>query len=90
MNSTDLERQLVEVLEKMKDGDAQSDIVIFDKNQAEALKQVAEWWIAMRGLVKLGGVLGSSVKWFLVIIGGWVAIKAGFLDWVSLHLGVGK
>ena len=61
--------------------------MIFTEAQAKALIEVAKWWIALRGVGMIGGAIGSTFKWFLVITAAWIAIKAGFLDWIANNNG---
>lgn len=86
-NGDALEKRLIEALERAESEHTDGDIVIFTEAQAQALIEVAKWWIALRGVSMIGGALGSSVKWFALIIGAWIAFRAGFLDWIISNIG---
>lgn len=92
MTKTDdaLQERLLEALERAETEHPDGDIVIFTEAQAQALIEVAKWWIALRGVSMVGGVLGSAVKWFALIIGAWIAFRSGFTDWIAANIGGGS
>lgn len=90
MQDDDLEKRLLEALQKVEDHEAGGQIIIFSESQAEALIEVAKWWIALRGAGKIGAAMGSAVKWLAVMIAAWVAFKAGLLEWISAGIGGGE
>ena len=89
-NTTELEKRLLAALKKAEENEPDGEIVIFTKPQAEALVEVAKWWIALKGAHKVGGLLGSAILWFGGVLVAWVAIKGGLLEWLSNNLGGGS
>lgn len=83
----DLQQRLLEAFEKAEQANPDGDLVVFTKPQAQALIEVAKWWVALRGANMIGGALGSAVKWFALILGSWIALKAGLLDWIAGNIG---
>lgn len=71
-------------LEELKPGE----IIVFDADEAQALKEVALWWRRFKGAFAIGGVVGSVAKWFLLFSAFIVAVRAGALDF--LQSGGGK
>ena len=53
-NTTELEKRLLAALKKAEENEPDGEIVIFTKPQAEALVEVAKWWIALKGAHKVG------------------------------------
>lgn len=90
MQENDIEQRLKEALDRMESHEPGGDIIIFTASQAEALVEVAKWWIALRGAGKIGAAMGSALKWLALFVGTWVALKAGVLDWITSNLGGGK
>lgn len=86
-NDQDREKRILEALEKFEQDEHGGEVVIFTEAQAQALIEVAKWWMALRGVSMVGGAIGSTIKWFAIIIGAWIAIKAGFLDWIANNIG---
>lgn len=84
-----LEKRLLEALDRAENEPADGNIVVFTEAQAQALVEVAKWWIALRGVSMIGGALGSAVKWFAFIIGAWIAFRSGFIDWIAANIGGG-
>ena len=74
----------------MQERDPESQLVIFTEPQAQALTEVATWWIALRGAGKIGAAMGSALRWLALFIGAWIAFKAGLLEWITSNLGAGK
>ena len=78
-------------LEKLKQlldaGDAPEDVVVFDKQEAEALREVAKAWAAAKGFVWIAGTVGNSLKWFLAFSAAWAAFKFGLFDWIKAGIG---
>lgn len=87
MNDSDLEARLLEALERMDKQEPNGEIIIFTAEQAEALTQVASWWVALRGAGKISAAFGSGLKWLALFMGAWIAVKAGVLDWVISNTG---
>lgn len=59
------------------------DLVVFSKEEADALKRVASWVRAGETVGKIGGGLMSFAKWFVVIGGAYALFKAGLKDWLE-------
>lgn len=87
MQEDDIEDRLREILANFEGHEPGNKVVIFSETQAEALAEVAKWWIALRGAGKVGAAMGSAVKWLALMIAAWVAFKAGLLEWVSAGIG---
>ena len=92
MTKTDdaLQERLLEALERAETEHPDGDIVIFTEAQAQALIEVAKWWIALRGVRMVGGAIGSGIRWFAFIIGAWIAFRSGLLDWIAANIGGGS
>jgi hypothetical protein len=60
------------------------EIIIFNRSEAEALREVATWWLRFRGAAQIGGVLGSAMKWAILFGVFLAALKSGLLDFVGL------
>jgi hypothetical protein len=90
MQDADIEKTLREALERMQERAPESQLVIFTEPQAQALTEVATWWIALRGAGKIGAAMGSALRWLALFIGAWIAFKAGLLEWITSNLGAGK
>lgn len=75
---------LVAKIEDLKPGE----MVIFSRQEAEDLQEMALWWRRFKGAFAIGGVVGSAFKWFLLFGAFIAAARAGMLDW--LGIGVGK
>lgn len=69
---------------KMIDDDK---MVIFTPSEAAALKEMALLWSQIKATVSLGSSIGSIMKWIVVFIAAWAALKAGFFDWIKEGLG---
>lgn len=89
MTNQDLERRLLDALAKLEEYDEGASVSFTDA-QAEALIEVAKWWVALQGISMFGGALGSGVKWLAFMVGIWIAFKAGFLEWLSQNMGAGQ
>lgn len=57
--------------------------VIFTPEEAIALREVALWWTRLKGASAVGGVMGTAAKWFVIVLAGVAAAKAGFLEWLG-------
>lgn len=60
------------------------EFVIFTASEAEALREVATWWLRAKGAFAIGGLIGSFAKWFLVCVAFFAAARAGLLDWIGI------
>lgn len=58
------------------------EIVIFNKEEAKALREVASLWAQVKAAAALGGSIGSALKWTVVFGAAWAAFRAGFFDWM--------
>lgn len=61
---------------------AEHEIETFTAEEAQALKEVAKVWRAIRGVVWLLGGSAQALKVAMVIVAGWAAFKMGFFEWV--------
>lgn len=89
MDEDELTIRINEAIRKMESQEPNSEVIIFTQTQAAALIQVAEAWIALRGVWVVGGLLGSTLKWAATVVGIWLAFKAGLLQWIAHNLGGG-
>lgn len=87
MDDGEIQDRLLEAFKKAEEDNPDGNLVTFTKPQAQALLEVAKWWIALRGVSLIGGALGSAVKWFVLIIGAWIALKAGVIGWIADNIG---
>lgn len=76
--SDDVGAGLAKLSKAVDDGD----IVIFTPSEAEAMRELAKFWNQIKSVVELGGTIGGFMKWVVVLAGSYMAIKAGFFDWV--------
>lgn len=60
----------------------EADFIVFTKEEAKALREVAVWWTRLKGAAALGGAIGSIAKWGLLMAAFIAAMKAGALDWL--------
>lgn len=85
-----LEARILEALKRVEEQDPNGAVVIFPEAEANALLEVARWWIALRGAGKIGTALASAVKWLALMVGAWLAVKAGILEWILHNIGGAK
>ena len=75
---------LIAKLQELKPGD----VVVFTKQEAEDLREMAIWWRRFKGAFAIGGAVGSAFKWFILFGAFIAAARAGMLDF--LGIGGGK
>ena len=52
------------------------------KQELDNLREVAKYWTAVKGVYLIFGGLGNALKWAALIVGTYVAIKAGLISWI--------
>ena len=70
---------LIKLKQQIDDGE----MVVFDPEEAKALKEVATIFNRMKGAVWLAQILGASLKWTVGVGLAYAAFKIGLLDWVT-------
>ncbi len=73
---------ITELLEQLKDKANKKDITVFTEEQSLALLELATFWNQVKAAAGLGSKIGSGLKWLVVIIASWAALKAGIVDWL--------
>lgn len=68
---------------KLKEQLDSGDMIVFEPEEAKALKEMATIFNRMKGAVWLAQVLGASLKWMVGFGLAYVAFKAGLLDFLS-------
>ena len=63
-------------LNELLDGD----VTVFTKEEAAALKEVAEAWRSAKGFVFIIRYTGNTLKWCVGFGLAWVVFKAGILE----------
>lgn len=62
---------------------ASDDVVIFSKDEAEALQSIAQFWLGWKSVGRFASGLKtvlSYIGWFIL---AWAAFKAGLIDWLK-------
>lgn len=72
-------------LEKLQQMIDRDELVIFTKDEAKALREVATIWGHIKSVVVLGGYLGNGLKWAVMIVALWIGFKSGVLDWIKAN-----
>lgn len=58
------------------------DVVIFNKEEADALREVAEFWLGWKAVGRFMGGVKKVLTFIGWAIAFWLALKAGAADWV--------
>lgn len=82
MTKTELESARSALI-KLKEQIDSGDMVVFEPEEAKALKEMATIFNRMKGAVWLAQLLGASLKWIVGVGLAYVAFKAGLLDFLS-------
>lgn len=61
------------------------DVVVFSRDEAEVLKEWAEFMIAWKTLGKWGASLKQVILFFGGALAFLAALRLGLLDWLGLH-----
>ncbi|WP_147127827.1 hypothetical protein [Shimia ponticola] len=61
-------------------------VIEFTKEEAAALRQIVNWWLNLRATALVGGALVRFVKLLAGFVAFIIAIRAGFLEWLSRFL----
>lgn len=82
---SDAERHVMERLAEALREEKPDDVVVFNRDEAEVLKEWAKFMIAWKTL----GRWGASLKQVILFFGGALAflaaLRLGLLDWLGLH-----
>ena len=81
------EATALQKLEELLEKHLGEPIVIFTKEEAEALRRVAARERAWMALGTLAGSLRTILTYLGFFLGAWVAFKAGVLAWLAENLG---
>lgn len=68
---------------KLKEQLDSGEMIVFEPDEAKALKEMATIFNRMKGAVWLARVLGASLKWMVGVGLAYIAFKAGLLDFLS-------
>ena len=74
---------LIKLREQIDSGN----MIVFEPEEAHALREWAIVLINMRGVFWAFRLLGSSAKYFLALGLAWLAFKAGFFSWIKEGIG---
>ena len=75
-----------QTLSKLEDMIAQQKVIHhpqFTDKEAEVLRLMVRVWVAWETMGAFGGVLRRVALWILFMIGTYVAIKNGFVDFIQ-------
>lgn len=76
-----------EAIDKLVSMIEKKELTLFDKKEAEALKQMAKTWTQLSAVIALGGLIGSGLKWFVGIAAAWIVFKEGLFDLIRQAAG---
>lgn len=82
----ELEASTRAAIAKIEEAVSQGEMVIFKPSEAEALREVASWWLALKSTGKVGAVIYSALKWMVGFIVLLAAIRSGFFEWIATGL----
>lgn len=69
-------------LQKLNQLIGDDEMIVFNKSEAAALREVATVWMQFRATIALGATIGGAVKWLVLILAAWAAFKAGLFTWL--------
>lgn len=87
MGDDEMELQLRRAVDKLNERLKDDDVIIFDSHEAQALREVAGWWIALRGGSRVLAAISSVLKWALVFAAGVVAVRTDLVHWIQSVVG---
>lgn len=86
---TDAERQVMARLAEALGEEKADDVVVFNRDEAEVLKEWARFMIAWKTLGRWGASLRQVILFFGGALAFLAALRLGLLDFLGLH-GVAK
>lgn len=76
--------KITELLDQLTNKADKKDITVFTDEQSTALLELATFWGQVKAAAALGSKIGSGLKWVVVFIASWAALKAGIVDWLKM------
>lgn len=63
--------------------DKTNDMTVFTEEQSKTLLELATFWNQVKAVVSLGASLGNGLKWVVVIVATYAALKSGIVDFIK-------
>lgn len=71
------------LLEKLKSVVEENGSISFTASEVKIVKKMIKIFIAFEALGELGNLLKTVLLWIGAIIGSWLAIKTGMVNWLG-------
>lgn len=85
------DREVSELLKRLAEAEARGEeVIVLSRREAAAIRAVAQFWLAGEAVGFFAGWIGGITKWLAVMIGLWIAFKAGILEWIRAGLAGGQ
>jgi len=78
---TEKEQNVTSQMVKAAPGDTIT-ITVESEREAEAIRQMARWWVRLEGAKAVGAVVAVFIKWVAIFTAALSAIRLGLVEWI--------